>query len=73
MIQAVPVLHVLVVLYKMADCCRPEAASDVISDQKMEGIEVKIVTKIDDPSSNRLRDSRSAHFMTTTTAYRLIP
>ena len=52
--QAVPVLHDLVVLYKMADCCRPEAVSDVISDQKTEGIEFNIVTKFHDPTSNVL-------------------
>ena len=51
--QAVPVLQDLVVFYKMADSCRPEEARDVISSQKVEG--VNIVTKFDDPSSNRLR------------------
>ena len=64
--QAVPVLQDLVVFYKMADSCRPEVASDVISGQKVEGIEVNIVTKFHDPSSNRLRVIRSAHFVTTT-------
>ena len=52
--QAVPVLHDLVVFYKMADCCRPEAASDVISVEKVGAIEVNIVTKFHDPNSNRL-------------------
>ncbi len=64
--QAVPVLHDLVVFYKMADCCRPEVASDVISGQKVGAIEVNIVTKFHDPSSNRLRVIRSAHFVTAT-------
>ena len=65
--QAVPVLQDLVVFYKMADSCRPEVVSDVISGQKVEGIEVNLVTKFHGPSSNRLRVIRSAHFVTTAT------
>ena len=66
--QAVPVLHDLVVFYKMADCCRPEVASDVISGQKVGAIEVSNLTKFDDPSSNRLRVIQFAHSVTATTA-----
>ena len=66
--QAVPVLHDLVVFYKMADCCRPEVASDVISGQKVGAIEVNNLTKFHDPSSNRLRVIKFAHSVTTTTA-----
>ncbi len=64
--QAVPVLHDLVVFYKMADCCRPEVASDVISGQKVGAIEVNNLTKFHDPSSNRLRVIKFAHSVTTT-------
>ena len=64
--QAVPVLQDLVVFYKMADSCRPEVVSDVISGQKVEGIEVNLVTKFHDPSSNRLRVIKFAHSVTTT-------
>ena len=65
--QAVPVLHDLVVFYKMADCCRPEVASDVISGQKVGAIEVNNLTKFHDPSSNRLRVIKFAHSVTTAT------
>ena len=41
-------------IYKMADYCRPEVASDVMSYQKVEGVEVVLDTKFGDPSSNRL-------------------
>ena len=54
--------------YKMADCSRPEVASDVISGQNVGTIQVNIVTKFEGPSSNRLGAIRSAHFVTTTTA-----
>ena len=64
--QAVPVLQDLVVFYKMADSCRPEIVSDVISSQKVKSIEVNLVTKFHGPSSNRLRVIRSAHFVTAT-------
>ena len=50
----------------MADCRRLEVASEVISGQKMGAIEVNIVTKLDDPSSNRLRVIQFAHSVTTT-------
>jgi len=40
--------------YKMADYCRPEVASDVISGRKVGMVQVNIVTKFGDPSSNRL-------------------
>ena len=43
--QAVPVLHDLVLFYKMADSCRPEVASDVISGVKMEGTKFSMVFK----------------------------
>ena len=59
--QAVPVLHDLVVFYKMADCCRPEVASDVISGQNVGTIQVNIVTKFEGPSSNRLGAIKFAH------------
>ena len=52
--------------YKMADCCRPEVDSDVISGQNVGTIQVNIVTKFEGPSSNRLGAIRSAHFVTTT-------
>ena len=52
--------------YKMADCSRPEVASDVISGQNVGTIQVNIVTKFEGPSSNRLGAIRSAHFVTTT-------
>jgi len=42
------------IFYKMADYCRPEVASDVISGQKVGMVQVNIVTKFGDPSSNRL-------------------
>ena len=47
--------------YKMADCCRPEVASDVISGQKVGTIQVNIVTKFEGPSSNRLGAIKFAH------------
>ena len=47
--------------YKMADCCRPEVDSDVISDQKVGTIQVNIVTKFEGPSSNRLGAIKFAH------------
>ena len=50
--------------YKMADCCRPEVDSDVISGQNVGTIQVNIVTKFECPSSNRLGAIRSAHFVT---------
>ena len=65
--QAVPVLHDLVVFYKMADCCRPEVASDVISGQKVGAIEFNNLIKFHDPSSNRLRVIKFAHSVTTAT------
>ena len=52
--------------YKMADCSRPEVASDVISGQNVGTIQVNIVTKFEGPSSNRLGAIRFAHFVTTT-------
>ena len=55
MCEAVPVLIYLTLFYKKADCCRPKVASDVISGQKVGVIKANIVTKFDDPSSNRLR------------------
>ena len=54
--------------YKMADCSRPEVASDVISGQMVGTVQVNIVTKFEGPSSNRLGAIRFAHFVTTTTA-----
>ena len=53
--------------YKMADCSRPEVASDVISGQMVGTVQVNIVTKIEGPSSNRLGAIRFAHFVTTAT------
>ena len=53
--------------YKMADCSRPEVASDVISGQMVGTVQVNIVTKFEGPSSNRLGAIRSAHFVTTAT------
>ena len=50
----------------MADSCRPEVASDVISGQNVEMVQLYIVTKFEGPSSNRLGAIRSAHFVTTT-------
>ena len=47
--------------YKMADCCRPEVDSDVISDQKVGTIQVNIVTKFEGPSSNRIGAIKFAH------------
>ena len=38
----------------MADYCRPEVASDVISGQRAFGVEVVPLTKFGDPSSKRL-------------------
>ena len=64
--QAVPVLHDLVVFYKMADCYRPEVVSDVISGPMVGAIEVNNVTKFHDPSSNSLRVIQFAHSVTTT-------
>ena len=43
-----------VVFYKMAAYCRPEVAGDVISGQIAFGVEVVPLTKLGDPSSNRL-------------------
>ena len=63
--QAVPVLHYLVVFYKMANFCRLEVATNVISGQKVEAIEVNNLTKFEDPSSNRLRVIKFAHSVTT--------
>ena len=40
--------------YKMADYCRPEVDTNVMSYQKVEGVEVVLDTKFGDPSSNRL-------------------
>ena len=45
----------------MADCCRPEVDSDVISDQKVGTIQVNIVTKFEGPSSNRIGAIKFAH------------
>lgn len=47
--------------YKMADCCRPEVDSDVISGQKVGTIQVNIVTKFEGPSSNRIGAIKFAH------------
>ena len=47
--------------YKMADCCRPEVASDVISGQKVGMVQANIVTKFEGPSSNRLGAIKFAH------------
>ena len=51
--QAVRVLFDQVVFYKMAAYCRPEVAGDVISDPRAIGVEVVVLTKFRDPSSNR--------------------
>ena len=59
--QVVPVLHDLVVFYKMADCCRPEVASDTISGQKVGVIEAYNLTKFHDPSSHCLRVIKFTH------------
>lgn len=45
----------------MADRCRPEVDSEVISGQKVEDVQVNIVTKFHDLSSNHVRNIRSAH------------
>ena len=45
----------------MADCSRPEVASDVISGQKVGTVQVNIVTKFEGPSSNRLGAIKFAH------------
>ena len=47
--------------YKMADCSRPEVASDVISGQNVGTVQVNIVTKFEGPSSNRLGAIKFAH------------
>ena len=53
--QAIHVLFDQVVFfYKMADYCRPEVAGDVISGQRVSGVDVVPLTKFGDPSSNRL-------------------
>ena len=61
----------------MADCRRPEVASDVISGQNVKGVQVDIVTKFGHPSSNRLQIIQTAHFVTTatttTTEYAVYP
>ena len=43
-----------ILFYKMEDCRRPEVAGDVISGQNAFGVEVVLLTKFGDPSSNRL-------------------
>ena len=48
--QAVPVMHDLVMFYKMADCCRPEVANVDISGPNMASVKVNIVAKFDGPS-----------------------
>jgi hypothetical protein len=45
----------------MADCCRTEVASDVISGQKVGTVQVNMVTKFEGPSSNRLGVIKFAH------------
>ena len=50
--QAVPVLHDLVVFYKMADCCRPEVVSDIISGGIKEDIEVNLCVNFGNPRSS---------------------
>ena len=39
--------------YKMADYCRPEVDTDIMSYQRVEAVEVVLETKFGDPSSNR--------------------
>ena len=60
---------------KMADCRRPKVDRDLIFGQKVERVNVVLVSKFDDPSSNRLGAIQIAHFVTatTTTAARPIP
>ena len=50
----------------MADSCRPEVASDVISGQNVEMVQLYIVTKFEGPRSNRLGVIQFAHFVVTT-------
>jgi len=50
-----------ILFYKIADCCRPEVASDVISGQKVGMVQFNIVTKFEGPSSNRLGAIKFAH------------
>jgi hypothetical protein len=52
----------------MANCCRPELVNDVISYQKMDGVQLVYVLISGDSSSNRKGAIRTAHFVTTTTA-----
>jgi hypothetical protein len=51
----------------MADCCRQEVHNDVISCQKVNGVEVVHILNFGVPSSIRLGAIRMAHFVTTTT------
>ena len=44
----------------MADYCRPEVASDVISGRRAFGVEIVPLTKFGDPSSNRLATIQNA-------------
>lgn len=59
--------YLAILLYKMADCCQTDVAIDVIFGQNVEPVQINIVTKFEDPSSNRLGTNRSAHFVTTAT------
>ncbi len=45
-----------------------EVARDDISGQKVHVVQANIMTKFDDPTSNRLRVIESAHFVTTMAA-----
>ena len=58
--QAVPVLFDQVVLYKMANYCRPEVAGDVIFGQIVYRFEFVLLAKFGDPSSNRLATIQNA-------------
>ena len=51
----------------MADCRRPEVDRDLIFGQKVGRVNVVLVTKFGDPSSNRLGAIQIAHFVTTAT------
>ena len=57
----------------MANYRRPEVDRDLIFGQKVGRVNVVLVTKFGDPSSNRLGAIQIAHFVTTTTAARPIP
>ena len=57
----------------MADCRRPEVASEVISGQNVKWVKVDIVTMFGRPGLNSLQIIQTAQHFVTTTEYAVYP